>query len=164
MRDFSKYDTLSFNVFGSSKILIKLEDRNGEQVSVGVRTALKTDDWNLLEFDISNVFNVDKENIKNILFYLAPGDAEVEGSLFIDNIELKPGKTQEKEGAKLISADESKQEAEAKIISINCPYSFSFDKQGNYSIGVTEHIAFPEVQVESAEAVHSLQINIKLKK
>ncbi len=39
----------------------------------------------------------------------------------------------------------------------------SFDKGGNYSIGLAEHIVFPETRQESLEATHGLQINIKLK-
>lgn len=33
-----------------------------------------------------------------------------------------------------------------------------FDKQGNYSLGIKESTSFPEVQVESNERIHSLQI------
>jgi len=40
----------------------------------------------------------------------------------------------------------------------------SFDQQGNYSLGIKEHTVFPEVKVESVEAIHGLQINIKLDK
>ncbi len=35
-----------------------------------------------------------------------------------------------------------------------------FDGKGNYSIGIAEHIAFPEIQFESAEKIHGLQVNI----
>lgn len=33
-----------------------------------------------------------------------------------------------------------------------------FDKQGNYSLGIKESTSFPEVQVESNDRIHSLQI------
>lgn len=36
----------------------------------------------------------------------------------------------------------------------------SFDRQGNYSLGITENIAFPEVTVESIDKIHPLQIVI----
>jgi large subunit ribosomal protein L5 len=36
----------------------------------------------------------------------------------------------------------------------------SFDAQGNYSIGFKEHVAFPEVQAESADSVHGLEVVI----
>lgn len=36
----------------------------------------------------------------------------------------------------------------------------SFDPQGNYSIGIREHTAFPEISYEDAANVHGLQINI----
>ncbi len=40
----------------------------------------------------------------------------------------------------------------------------SFDGQGNYSIGVKEHVVFPEIVLENLEAAHGLQINITLNK
>ncbi|MBI2448055.1 50S ribosomal protein L5 [Candidatus Microgenomates bacterium] len=40
----------------------------------------------------------------------------------------------------------------------------SFDGQGNYSIGIKEHLVFPEVKLESLDAVHGLQVNITLNK
>lgn len=39
----------------------------------------------------------------------------------------------------------------------------AFDGQGNYSIGVKEHVIFPEPSVESIENTHGLQINIGIK-
>lgn len=36
----------------------------------------------------------------------------------------------------------------------------SFDPQGNYSIGIREHTAFPEISYEDASSVHGLQVNI----
>ncbi|MCF6276805.1 MAG: 50S ribosomal protein L5 [Candidatus Magasanikbacteria bacterium] len=36
----------------------------------------------------------------------------------------------------------------------------SFDKQGNYSIGIKENIAFPEVTAETLEKIHGLQVVI----
>lgn len=34
----------------------------------------------------------------------------------------------------------------------------SFDRQGNYAIGLTEQLAFPEISGEAADAIHGLQI------
>ncbi len=36
----------------------------------------------------------------------------------------------------------------------------SFDKQGNYTLGFKEHIAFPEIKGEATEKVHGLEIVI----
>jgi len=36
----------------------------------------------------------------------------------------------------------------------------SFDRQGNYSLGITESIAFPEVNVDASEKIHGLQVVI----
>lgn len=36
----------------------------------------------------------------------------------------------------------------------------SFDKQGNYSIGFKEHIAFPEIKSDAVDKLHGLQIVI----
>jgi len=35
-----------------------------------------------------------------------------------------------------------------------------FDGQGNYSLGFTEHIAFPEIRSDEVEAIHGLQVTI----
>jgi len=40
----------------------------------------------------------------------------------------------------------------------------SFDGQGNYSLGINEHVVFPEVKIENTESIHGLQITIKLNK
>jgi len=39
----------------------------------------------------------------------------------------------------------------------------SFDKQGNYSIGIKEYTVFPEIVAESTDILHGLQVNISLK-
>ncbi len=36
----------------------------------------------------------------------------------------------------------------------------AFDGQGNYSIGLKEHIAFPEISSEEIELIHGLQVTI----
>ncbi len=36
----------------------------------------------------------------------------------------------------------------------------SFDKQGNYSIGFKEHIAFPEIKSDAVDKLHGLQVVI----
>lgn len=36
----------------------------------------------------------------------------------------------------------------------------AFDEQGNYSIGFTEHIAFPEISADEIETIHGLQVVI----
>jgi len=40
----------------------------------------------------------------------------------------------------------------------------SFDKQGNYAIGIKEQTVFPEITLESSEQIHGLQVNIHLNK
>ena len=36
----------------------------------------------------------------------------------------------------------------------------SFDGRGNYSVGISEHVVFPEVSVDEVEKVHGLQATI----
>lgn len=36
----------------------------------------------------------------------------------------------------------------------------AFDGQGNYTIGLKEHLAFPEIRPDEVEAVHGLQITL----
>ncbi len=55
-----------------------------------------------------------------------------------------------------------------KLISITFPRvrdfrgisTKSFDKQGNYSIGFKEHIAFPEIKSDAVDKLHGLQVVI----
>ena len=35
-----------------------------------------------------------------------------------------------------------------------------FDRQGNYTIGLNEHIAFPEIKSDAVDKIHGLQIVI----
>ncbi|MBT3418723.1 MAG: 50S ribosomal protein L5 [Candidatus Magasanikbacteria bacterium] len=37
----------------------------------------------------------------------------------------------------------------------------AFDKSGNYSIGIKENIAFPEITADSSDKIHGLQVVIK---
>lgn len=36
----------------------------------------------------------------------------------------------------------------------------AFDGQGNYSLGITEHIVFPEIDYEKVSEIYSLGVNI----
>ena len=36
----------------------------------------------------------------------------------------------------------------------------SFDKKGNYSFGLKEHLAFPEIRADEVDKIHSLQVVI----
>jgi large subunit ribosomal protein L5 len=36
----------------------------------------------------------------------------------------------------------------------------SFDKQGNYTLGLKEHIAFPEIKVDAVDKIHGLEVVI----
>ena len=38
--------------------------------------------------------------------------------------------------------------------------SDAFDRQGNYSIGMREHMAFPEIRPDEIETIHGLEITI----
>lgn len=38
--------------------------------------------------------------------------------------------------------------------------SNSFDANGNYSLGFTEHIAFPEIRPDEVELIHGLQVTV----
>lgn len=37
----------------------------------------------------------------------------------------------------------------------------SFDGKGNYSVGITEHIVFPEIQADDVNKTHGVQITIQ---
>ncbi len=55
-----------------------------------------------------------------------------------------------------------------KLINVTLPrirdfrgiHSYSIDKNGNISIGLKEHIAFPEIKIEEVEKMHGLGITI----
>ena len=36
----------------------------------------------------------------------------------------------------------------------------AFDEHGNYSLGFTEHIAFPEIRTDDVDVIHGLQVTI----
>lgn len=36
-----------------------------------------------------------------------------------------------------------------------------FDRQGNYTLGFTEHIAFPEIRTDEIEIIHGLQVTVQ---
>ncbi|MFH1291586.1 MAG: 50S ribosomal protein L5 [bacterium] len=36
----------------------------------------------------------------------------------------------------------------------------SFDKKGNYSLGLKEHLAFPEIRIDEVDKTHSLEVNV----
>lgn len=39
--------------------------------------------------------------------------------------------------------------------------STCFDKKGNYTLGLKEHLAFPEIKPDEVELIHGLEISIK---
>lgn len=104
-RNFSDYQILKIRVFGSVKLLVKMEDRNGVQANVGIKTALSADQWNELEFDYSAI-KIDQTNIKNIFLFVAPDDSEAKGTMFIDHISLAKKNTTNLEEPKLKATGE----------------------------------------------------------
>jgi hypothetical protein len=139
-KDFSKYDTLSLMVYGLVKLLLKLEDFKGGEGTVGIKTALAADQWNRLDFDLSNL-KIDKTNIKNIFLFFAPSDIGVKGEVFLDKIFLY-NKRLSKDKNYLNKINKQEQEIlqrqkrnaihlKTVDISVVCPFDFDFDNQNN---------------------------------
>jgi hypothetical protein len=87
VRDFSKYWKLSFWLYGDVDLLIKLRDRNYVEKDVATVSGV-AGQWSLVEVDFSDLTDIDKTDIDNILFFAAPGDGSASGTFYIDDLRL----------------------------------------------------------------------------
>ncbi len=131
-KDFSKYDKFSMMVYGKVKILLKLEDRFDNQSNVGIKTSLKKDEWNRLDFDLTHLTGIDKTNIKNIFFFFEPGQVDVDGIVYIDNISVF--KKDDKAEDIIIKNKQAHSFQDKQKIPIVSAWDFDFDNENNIYI------------------------------
>jgi len=114
--------------------------------------------------------NKDKNFISNVEHTLATitGQKPVHNKarLSISNFKLREGTPI---GASVTLRGKRMYDFLDKLISIDLPRvrdfrglnPKAFDRQGNYSLGLKENIAFPEINVETSDKIHGLQIVVK---
>ena len=138
------------------------------------------------KFDYSNIMNVPE--VEKIVVNVGIGDAKDDPNLLdavVDDMAKitgqKPVVTRAKKavanfgiregmpiGVKVTLRAEEMYEFLYKLINIALPRirdfrgvsPTAFDGRGNYSIGISEHVVFPEVSVEESEKVHGMEVTI----
>lgn len=86
---FNDYNLLTVWAYGEADILLKLRDTSGQEQDVMVQWVNSTDGWKKLYFDYSTISTVDLDNIKDVLFFVKPGDAHSSGTIYLDEIRLE---------------------------------------------------------------------------
>ena len=138
------------------------------------------------KFDYSNIMKVPE--LDKIVVNVGIGDAKDDPNLLDSVVEdvakitgQKPVVTRAKKavanfgiregmpvGVKVSLRGEEMYEFLYKLINIALPRirdfrgvsPKAFDGRGNYSIGISEHVVFPEVSVEESDSVHGLEVTI----
>lgn len=87
-RNFAQFNAVVIWAYGNGDILLKLEDSSG--VGKDVQTQKSVDgEWTQLVFNYSLLrTQLNLNDIKNLLFFIAPGDPNATGTIYIDNIGL----------------------------------------------------------------------------
>lgn len=89
-RNISWAQTMDIWVYGAVALTLKLEEEDTlRQQEFGTLSATADEDWSLLQFDLRGATNVDMSRIKSIFLFVAPGDADAEGTFYLDEIVFK---------------------------------------------------------------------------
>ncbi|MDP3786785.1 MAG: discoidin domain-containing protein [Candidatus Omnitrophota bacterium] len=87
--NFSGASYFTFWVYGNVSLLVKVEDNQGGFWEQNVSTQTpSTTDWEQMTVNLWQATGVNLGNIKNVIFFVAPGDAYATGTLNIDEIKL----------------------------------------------------------------------------
>lgn len=87
LRNFKKYNTITFSAYGLTSILIKFEDIHSNQIDIGTLVTTRSDEWNKLALSFNpKSSEINFSQIKNIFFFLAPGNAFANGTVYIDDV------------------------------------------------------------------------------
>jgi hypothetical protein len=89
MRDISNKSKLCFWVSGEVELLVKLRDRTYAEVELGRVKTTTPAAWSYVEFDLTHISGINKEDIDNIMFFAAPGTEGVSGSFIIDSLVIE---------------------------------------------------------------------------
>lgn len=89
LRDFSRHTKLTVWARGlqDAQLLVKLRDRKQQEEDVSAQHVGQG--WTKLEFDYSNLNTIDLSDIENILFFIEPGNASSNGTLYLFDISLE---------------------------------------------------------------------------
>ncbi|MFW6268619.1 MAG: 50S ribosomal protein L5 [Bacillota bacterium] len=137
-------------------------------------------------FDYTNIMDVPK--VKKVVVNVGIGEAKEDPNLLDSMVEdiakitgQKPVVTRAKKavanfgiregmpiGIKVTLRGEEMNEFLYKLINVALPRirdfrgvsAESFDGRGNYSLGISEHVVFPEVSVEEADKVQGMEVTI----
>ncbi len=88
-RDFSQRTRLSFWAHASGEVLVKLRDRQYNEVELGTVSFNNGVGWKRVSLDYSWVDSIDLTDVDNILFFADPGEAWTSGSFVIDDIVIE---------------------------------------------------------------------------
>jgi hypothetical protein len=89
-RDWAYDDaTLRMWVYGKATFLLKLQDTEGREAEIAIKSATDPDDWNLLCFELPTTDDqFDMRHVEDLLIFPAPGDPTAAGSFYLDEITL----------------------------------------------------------------------------
>ena len=92
-QNFQGYSKLSFWVYGNVHMMVKLRDTANNEAEVGTISTTTSDpnDWEQLSTgDFAGLSSVDLAHIKDVLFFVEPGVADISGTFWIDGMRLVP--------------------------------------------------------------------------
>lgn len=87
-RDFTGFNTVRVWAKGETNVLLKLRDRALQEQDVAIHSLASVDDLTVVDFNFSELTTVNRSDIDNLLFFTAPGQADVQGAYSINAIEL----------------------------------------------------------------------------
>lgn len=85
-KDFSQKTRLAFWVYGRARLLVKLRDRAYREIELGTIDTTGEYSWTYCAFDLSNLGNLNRSDIDNIIFFIEPGTEWAAGQIVIDDI------------------------------------------------------------------------------
>lgn len=88
-RDFSQRNRLTFWIHGIGEVLVKLRDRQYNEVELGTVGFSNAVGWTRVSLDYSWVDTIDLTDVDNILFFVDPGEAWTSGNIAIDDIVIE---------------------------------------------------------------------------
>ncbi|MBK6880606.1 MAG: hypothetical protein IPH01_07510 [Elusimicrobia bacterium] len=87
-RDFGGFNTVRVWAKGDTNVLLKLRDRAFQEQDVAVHSLASVDDLAVVDFNFAKLTTVNRSDIDNLLFFTAPGQANLQGAYSLNAIEL----------------------------------------------------------------------------
>lgn len=89
IRNISSYPYLMMWVYGRVGIVVSLYNSENRVEALPLQQTALQDGWNPVYFDLSAAQNIDKTNVKKLIFNFDPHYTNVSNRIFIDNVQLK---------------------------------------------------------------------------